>query len=194
MGLRRRWAAVSAGAAVLGLGGWAWLGGVAVASPGQQASGQHRSRAAARGRLALRRDHGASQDQRLVLNAALAPSVPGDAPIFSAAPGKLPWVITHGRVRLGRGGQLEVSVTGLVVSTTGTNPLPDVAASLYCGGTQVATTAPAPFSPQGNADLHGVVTLPAFCPAPAVLVNPATGSAASDVMSTVYIAFDGIAS
>jgi hypothetical protein len=42
-------------------------------------------------------------------------------------------------------------VHGLVLSTTGANPVPDLAASLYCGGTLLATTMPVPFSTTGNA-------------------------------------------
>jgi hypothetical protein len=63
-----------------------------------------------------------------VLRAVLAPSVPGDPPIFGAAPGGAPWRLAHGQVRLGKDGRLTVQVNGLVLTTTGTNPVPDLAA------------------------------------------------------------------
>jgi hypothetical protein len=103
--------------------------------------------------------------------------------------GKAPWQLKHGHVRLGRNGALQVNATGLVL-TTGSNPVPDLAAAVYCNGAPAGTTAPVPFSAKGNARIHASVTLPSFCPAPAVLLKPATGSAQTDVLS-VYIGFDG---
>ena len=126
-----------------------------------------------------------------VLHAVLAPSVPTDPSIFGVAPGGAPWKLARGQVRLGKDGRLMVDVDGLVLTTTGANPVPDLAASVYCGGTLAATTKPAPFSTTGNALIRATVSLPAFCPAPAVLLNPATGSSPSDVKTTVYIGFDG---
>ncbi len=67
----------------------------------------------------------------------------------------------------------------------------DVMASVYCGGTVAATTTPVPFSTTGNARIRTTVSLPAFCPAPAVLLNPATGTSPSEVKTAIYIAFDG---
>jgi hypothetical protein len=125
-----------------------------------------------------------------VLRAVIAPSVPSDPAIFGVAPGGAPWQIDHGHVRLGKSGRLAIDVDGLVLTTTGANPVPDLAASVYCGGTVAATTMPVPFSTKGNARIRTTVSLPAFCPAPAVLLNPATGSSSSDI-KTVYIAFDG---
>jgi hypothetical protein len=128
-----------------------------------------------------------------VLRAVLAPSLPTDPAIFGVAPGGAPWRVAHGQARLGSSGRLTVDVHGLVLTTTGANPVPDLAASVYCGGTLAATSTPVPFSTTGNARIRTKVSLPAFCPAPAVLLNPATGSSPSDVKTTVYIAFDGTA-
>lgn len=126
-----------------------------------------------------------------VLRAVLAPSVPADPHIFGAAPGGAPWRLARGQVRLGKDGRLTIEVNGLVLTTTGANPVPDLAASVYCGGTLAATTTPVPFSTTGNARIRAAVSLPAFCPAPAVLLNPATGSSLSTVKTTIYIGFDG---
>jgi hypothetical protein len=126
-----------------------------------------------------------------VLRAVLAPSVPADPAIFGVAPGGAPWQLAHGQVRLGKSGRLTVDVDGLVLTTTGANPVPDLAASVYCGGTLATTTAPVLFSATGNARIRTTVSLPAFCPAPAVLLNPATGSLPSQVKTTIYIGFDG---
>ncbi len=126
-----------------------------------------------------------------VLRAVLAPSLPADPAIFGVVPGGAPWELGHGRARLGKSGRLMVSVHGLVLTTTAANPVPDLAASVYCGGTVAATTTPVPFSTTGNARIRTRVSLPGFCPAPAVLLNPATGSSPSEVKTAIYIAFDG---
>ena len=128
--------------------------------------------------------------QALVLDAALAPSVPGDTAIFGVAAGGLPWIIKSGHVRIGKGGMLELNVTGLVLSSTGVNPLTDLAASVYCAGSLAATTAAVPFSSAGDAHIHATLSLPALCAAPAVLVNPAPSGTVS---TAAYIAFDGTA-
>jgi hypothetical protein len=129
----------------------------------------------------------------VVLQASLAPSVPGDPTIFGVAPGGAPWALKEGHVQLGQDGRLQVNVTGLVLTATGMNPLPDLGASVFCNGTLVATTTPVAFAGNGNARIHATVSLPAFCPAPAVLLNPATSNSPGDVRTAVYIAFDGIA-
>lgn len=130
--------------------------------------------------------------EAVVLSASLAPSLPSDAPVFGVAPGGLPWILNAGHVQLGAGGMLQANVSGLIVPARGDNPVPYIAASVYCAGALAATTAPVPFSAQGNAQIHATVSLPAFCPAPAVLLQPATGSSPGDVVD-LYIAVDGSA-
>jgi hypothetical protein len=128
-----------------------------------------------------------------VLSAALAPSVPTDPAIFGAAPGGAPWKLTHGQADLSSSGRILVDVRGLVLTSTGANPVPDLAASVYCAGTLAATTAPVPFSTTGNARIRTTLSLPALCPVPAILLNPATGSSSADVKTGTYIGFDGTA-
>jgi hypothetical protein len=158
-----------AGAAVVALSGWAVLGGAASAAPT------------------------ASTATPVMLASGLAPSIPADPPIFGVTAGGLPWKITHGTVVLRTDGSLTASIDGLVVPPGNTNPVPDLALSVFCNGTRVATTAAVTFSPGGNAQVAARVALPAFCPAPAVLINPATGKQPSDILTTIYIGFDGTA-
>jgi hypothetical protein len=139
------------------------------------------------------RQPGHRETRSEVLRAALAPSVPTDPAIFGAAPGGAPWKLRHGRALLATRGRITVDVQGLVLTTTNANPVPDLAGSVYCGGMIAATTAPVPFSTTGNAKIRATVSLPAFCPAPAILLSPATGSSSSDVKTGVYIAFNGTA-
>ena len=131
--------------------------------------------------------HGQDHSEASVLQASLAPSLPKYSTIFGVNPGGAPWALQSGHVRLGQGGALEVNVNGLVLTTTGANPVPGLAASVFCDGTLAATTAPVPFSTTGNAHIHATVSLPSPCLAPAVLLNPATPSP----VTSVYIGFDG---
>ena len=139
-----------------------------------------------------RHHHGRSESA--IISASVAPSVPTDAMIFGVAAGGAAWTIDHGHARLGNRGALEVDVRGLVLTMTKANPVPDLAASVFCDGAVVATTAPVAFSSGGDAHIHAHVTLPGFCAAPAILLNPATSGSTSGVLTTVYIAFDGTAS
>jgi hypothetical protein len=125
-----------------------------------------------------------------LLRAPLAPSQPTDPPIFGVVAGVVPWSLSHGDVRLSRGGDLDVDVHGLIVTPLGSNPVPQLAASVFCNGTLAATTAAVPFSTKGNADIDATVSLPAFCPAPAVLLNPGIGTPPV-VKPGIYIGFDG---
>lgn len=126
-----------------------------------------------------------SQGQALVLNASLAPSLPSYSPIYGVAPGGAPWDLQAGHVVLGAGGHLNAVVTGLVLAKTGANPIPDIAAAVYCNGTLAATTMPVPFSASGDAHINTTVALPSPCPVPAVLLT------ISPKGTPLYIAFDG---
>ncbi len=194
--------AIAAILSLLAVGGWVWSGGSAhAAQPASIASKTVRAAnftaanttaansTAASSRATASMRTGA--DHRL-LSVAVAPSVPSDPAIFGVNPGSIPWMIKHGRARLSGDGALQVNVVGLVLTTTGANPVPFLAASVYCNGALAAISPPAPYSTKGNARIRASVTLPAFCPAPAVLLNPATGSAPSDVLP-VYIGFGGTA-
>ena len=92
-----------------------------------------------------------------------------------------------------RDGRVAVRVDDLVIPTApqnGTNPLSDIAASVYCGGTLVGTTGAFPFSTEGDARIDDTLDapLPRPCLAPAVLLNPAPGGVAN---TAAYIAATG---
>lgn len=164
---RLRMMMIGAGAVAIAISGWAVTGGAASAAPR------------------------AGTTTAVMLAAKLAPSIPADAKIFGVTAGNLPWKITNGTVVLHTDGLLTASIDGLVVPPGNKNPVPDLALSVFCNGTRVATTQAVTFSPKGNAHVVARVALPAFCPVPAVLINPATGKKASDILTTIYIGFDG---
>ena len=136
--------------------------------------------------------HGDRHDGR-VLEADIFGSHPTDAALFGVKPGGAPWVIRRGEAEVRRDGRVEVDVRGLVIPTppqNGTNPLPGIAATVFCGGQAVGTTRTVPFSPDGDARIKDrIAALPSPCVVPAVLLNPQLGAA---VNPGVYIAATGV--
>jgi hypothetical protein len=130
-------------------------------------------------------------------------SQPTGPTLFAVAPGGAPWVISRGEARVKRNGAIKVRVRGLVIpatppATVATNPLPAIAATLFCNGQAVGTTAPFPFSPEGNARIEAKLDLSSLqgkpCLVPAVLLNPATpptGGGDPVANTTRYIAATG---
>jgi hypothetical protein len=119
-------------------------------------------------------------------------SQPTGPVLFGVTPGGAPWVIDKGEAKVRRNGDVKVRVEGLVIPTppqNGTNPLSNIAATVYCGGTAVGTQA-ASFSPAGDARIDDTLAtpLPSPCLAPAVLLNPAAGGV---ITTTAYIAATG---
>lgn len=117
-----------------------------------------------------------------LLAAQVAPTVPTDPAVHGVTPGGAPWVIDRGSVRLRSDGRLRVEVEGLVIPTppqNGSNPVATLSASLFCGSdtTPAATTAAAPFSTAGDAEIEAQLALPAKCLAPVVLLHPNGGLA-----------------
>ena len=82
--------------------------------------------------------------------------------------GGLPWQIEDGSARLFADGRLQVEVSGLVLVSTGVNPVAAAHAIVTCDGVPAATTANVPFSPAGDAEIEATVALPSPCLAPAV--------------------------
>lgn len=110
---------------------------------------------------------------RTILTAEVAGSLTTDPVLFGAvAPGGADWVIGDGDVKLRHDGRLDVKVEGLVLTSTGANPVATVSASVACNGAVVATTAAVPFSPTGDVRIRATVALPQRCIAPVVLLNP----------------------
>lgn len=122
---------------------------------------------------------------RTILDAELAGSLTTDPVLFqNVAPGGANWVIGNGEARLRHDGRLDVRVRGLVLTSSGANPITQLSASVACNGAVVATTAVVPFSSTGDAKINAKVALPKRCIAPVVLLNPRG-------VATVYIGVTG---
>lgn len=111
--------------------------------------------------------------------------LPDGAVIFGVNPAGAAWVVDESKVRVRRDGRLNLRVEGLVLTTTGLNPIATVTASFYCNGVLADRTDPFPLSvPGGDARFRGDLMLPKTCVAPVLLLNP-NGNALA------YIAADG---
>ncbi len=119
-----------------------------------------------------------------ILRASIQGSLLSDPPLFGFVRGGAPWVISEGTARLRANGDLRVEVEGLIIPTTGVNPVPRLSATVVCNGTALPPTASVPFSTTGDATIDTRVTLPERCLAPAVLLNPKSST-------TTYIAATG---
>jgi hypothetical protein len=93
-----------------------------------------------------------------------------------------PWSIDEADGTLKEKGNLEVEVEGLVITSTGTNPVPTFRAVVSClsiaAGAAVTVnrvTAPFPATTTGDAEFEGKVNLPSPCLAPIVFVTTGTG-------------------
>jgi hypothetical protein len=107
-----------------------------------------------------------------ILRAPVQGSILSDPPLFGLTRGGAPWVISEGSARLRANGDLHVEVEGLIIPTTGVNPVPRLSATVACNGSALPPTATVPFSATGDAVIDAHVSLPARCLAPAVLLNP----------------------
>jgi hypothetical protein len=125
-----------------------------------------------------------------VLKSDLIGSMPDGPALFGVKPGGAPWVIDKGEAEARRDGTVKVEVKGLIIPTTGTNPLNGIAASVYCNGAPAGTTKAFAFSPDGDAKFEARVAkqLPSPCFAPAVLLHPAPNGT---VNTAAYIAATG---
>jgi hypothetical protein len=118
----------------------------------------------------------------------------GGPTLFGVAPGGIDWVVNgHSKAKVSRDGRVRVRVDGLVFAegpNVGKNTVPQLAATVYCGGTAVGTTAPVAFSPEGDARIDAKLATapPSPCLAPAVLINPAPAGSA---VTGTYIAASG---
>jgi hypothetical protein len=132
----------------------------------------------------------ASSETRPLLKSAVEPSVPSDPMLHGVAAGSAPWVLKGGVIKLASSGELKVRVKGLIIPGLGTpGPVTSIDASLYCGNetTPAATTATFPLSVKGDGTIEEMVSLPASCQTPAVLINPLG-------INSIYIASSGFSS
>src|SRR5215207_696112 len=103
-------------------------------------------------------------------------------PIRGVAGAGAPWRIDSANGELRANGDLEIEVTGLVLTSTGLNPQAAFRAVVNCqsieSGTAVIVnrvTAPFPATPSGDAKFEGNVALPSPCFAPIVFVTTGAG-------------------
>ena len=118
----------------------------------------------------------------------------GGPTLFDVAPGGIDWVINgKSKAKVSRDGRVRVRIDGLVFAegpNVGKNTVPQLAATVYCGGTAVGTTKAVAFSPEGDARIDETLATapPSPCLAPALLINPAPGGTPA---TAVYIAASG---
>ena len=112
---------------------------------------------------------------RRVLDSTMAGLPVANTVLYGLTGGGLPWSIDEGRVQLFANGRLHVEVEGLVLTSTGANPVTTGKAILTCAGAPVAETGTVPFSGTGDATIDAVITLPELCQGPAVFFTNAGG-------------------
>jgi hypothetical protein len=110
-----------------------------------------------------------------VLDARMTGISTGGIVLNGVTGGGVPWAIDEGRAKLFADGRLQVEVQGLVVASSGTNPVGTGRAIVTCSNAIAARTDAVPFSSTGDAEVDTVVDLPATCFAPAVFFAGITG-------------------
>jgi len=90
--------------------------------------------------------------------------------------GGVPWSINAGRAVVTEDGRLSVTVQGLVVTSSGVNPITTGRAAVVCAGVVVAMSDVVDFSPTGNAQVNTTVSLPSPCLDLAVLFLNGAGT------------------
>jgi hypothetical protein len=116
---------------------------------------------------------GARANAQTVLESTIIGSTPGQI-IGGVTAGGAPWQVTKARVVLQNDGDLHIQLKGLVLVSTGTSPVAQIAASLVCGGSGGAVAATShtfALPPDGNADFVDQLTLPTTCLAPVIIVR-----------------------
>jgi hypothetical protein len=111
----------------------------------------------------------AAASGRKVFDSSMAPIPSGAPTLFGVSGGGVAWQLDEGQATLTAAGRLHVEVEGLVLLSSGVNPIPTGVAIVTCSGVVAATTDAVPFSSSGNAEVDATVSLPSPCFAPAVL-------------------------
>ena len=117
-----------------------------------------------------------------VMTPVIAPFTGTDHPIRGVNGGGVPWQIERGRGDLSSDGRLKIRVEGLVLVSSGQNPIPMFRGVVNCLTTESPdvgvnlATAPVPASSDGDATIKATVELPDPCVAPIVFVTSGTGA------------------
>ena len=118
-----------------------------------------------------------------VMTPVVAPFTGTAHPIRGVNGGGVPWQIERGRGDLSSDGRLKIRVEGLVLVSSGQNPVPLFRGVVNCLTTESPdvgvnlATAPVPASSDGDAAIKATVELPDPCVAPIVFVTSGTGAA-----------------
>ena len=119
---------------------------------------------------------GHSSSGHSVLRARLMGSTPAPvSPVIAGInPGGKAWMNGPSNVRVRRDGRISVTIRGLVLVSTGANPISDVVATLVCDN-MVRSSTPKSFalSPAGNGSTSQMISVPRHCEDPTVLIQPA---------------------
>jgi len=116
-----------------------------------------------------------------VMTPVVAPFTGPDHPIRGVNGGGVPWQIDRGRGKLSSDGRLKIRVEGLVLVSSGQNPVQMFRGVVNCLTTESPdvgenlATAPVPASMDGDATIKATVDLPDPCVAPIVFVTSGTG-------------------
>jgi hypothetical protein len=117
-----------------------------------------------------------------VMTPVVAPFTGAAHPIRGVNGGGVPWQIDRGRGDLSSDGRLKIKVEGLVLVSSGQNPVAMFRGVVNCltpaspdVGVNLAT-APVPASSDGDATIKATVDLPDPCVAPIVFVTSGTGA------------------
>lgn len=111
-----------------------------------------------------------------LLRAPLMGSNPTGPTIAGVIPGTLPWVNGPSRVRVREDGRITVTIRGLVLTSSKSNPFGSVVATLVCDNKIADSTAPFALTTGlrgGDGSTSDVISVPRHCDNPAVLIQPA---------------------
>jgi len=131
------------------------------------------------------RDEGSPRKDVLkfdVMAPVVAPFTGMTHPIRGVNGGGMPWQIDRGRGELSSDGRLKIRVEGLVLVSSGQNPIQMFRGVVNCLTTESPdlgvnlATAPVPASSDGDATIKATVDLPDPCVAPIVFVTSGTGA------------------
>ena len=125
-----------------------------------------------------------------VMTPVVAPFTGTTHPLRGVNGGGVPWQIERGRGHLSSDGRLKIRVEGLVLVSSGQNPVPMFRGVVNCLTTESPdlgvnlATAPVPASSDGDATIKATVELPDPCVAPIVFVTAGTGPPPGNCFAT----------
>ena len=101
-------------------------------------------------------------------------TMPNPSPVIAGIkPGGVPWTNGESTARVRESGRVDVRIRGLIVTTTGVNPVLSVVATLVCGDVVGPSTAPFALSTAGDGRTRDHIMVPMDCMNPVVLIQPA---------------------